>query len=181
MHITTRRVVSIVIFALTYGLIVGCVDEGSSSSILTTGVVSDRENSLDKPVDAQTINNSSKEIANLESWIGSFVFTEYAPPDQNMFYSLSISKEGTDYYATISIDGFQTLVRLRGKVVGDANWIQVRFDQYLPDNQFETYEIGDQLLRLDKKNAEIYTTWGKLQPMLEDNTKSDRVYFQMER
>ena len=79
----------------------------------------------------------------LESWIGDYTFSEFAPPNQNMFYRISIYKENGNYFAKITIDGFQTIERLQAKVSGDDNSIKIFFSKYLPNNRFESYVEGD--------------------------------------
>lgn len=115
----------------------------------------------------------------MESWIGNYTFSEYAPPDQNMFYEFSIYKENDNYYAKINIDGFQTIKRLQAKVSGDENSIKLLFYKYLPENQFERYVEGDILLSFEKRNSNLYTEWGKIQPILKSNKKSGEVYFKV--
>lgn len=116
----------------------------------------------------------------LESWVGNYLFSEYAPPNQNLFYEISIYKEEDDYFAKISIDGFQTMKRLKTKVSGDENTIKLLFDKYLPDNLWESYDEGDILLSFEKRNSKLYTFWGEIQPILESNAKSDKIYFEVE-
>lgn len=120
------------------------------------------------------INNPNK---NMDSWIGEYGFNEFAPPNQNMFYSISIDKNKNDYYADISIFGFQTNIRIQAKIVGDENFINLLFNKYLPDNVYEPYEKGDVLLSFKKSDEEIYTYWGEIRPMIKKNYKSGEIYF----
>ncbi|MFW6016143.1 MAG: DUF5991 domain-containing protein [bacterium] len=124
---------------------------------------------------------TDEETDALESWVGEYEFSEFAPPDQNKFYEISLYKENSNYYADISIDGFQTIIRLQTKVIGDENSINLVFEKYLPDNLFESYNKGDILLSFEKENSEIYTSWGEIKPMLESNEKSGQVYFEIEK
>jgi len=55
-----------------------------------------------------------------DSWIGSYTFYEYLPPNQNMEYSIHIY-EDEGLYAQIKIDGFHTLKRLKAKVWSNGN------------------------------------------------------------
>jgi hypothetical protein len=179
-----RLPINLVIFLLLCSMFVGCsktdniLNQSSSSkaysSVATTS----------SPANEKTLNNSegNKTITvspTLESWIGDYTFSEFAPPDQNMFYTISLYKENSDYYAKISIDGFQTIERLQAKVSGDENSIILLFYKYLPDNQFEPYTEGDTLLSFEKRNSDLYTSWGKIQPMLESNIKSGEEYFKV--
>lgn len=133
---------------------------------------------------SNTLNTeASKTIAaspTLESWIGDYTFSEFALPDQNMFYEISIYKDNDNYYAKISIDGFQTIQRLQARVSGDENSIKLLFYKYLPDNLWEPYQEGDILLSFEKRDSNLYTFWGKIQSILESNIKSGEVYFKVE-
>ncbi|KNY25863.1 DUF5991 domain-containing protein [Pseudobacteroides cellulosolvens] len=115
----------------------------------------------------------------LETWVGNYSFSEFVPPDQNMFYGISIYKEEGNYYADISIDGFQTIERLRAKVDGDKNSIKLRFDKYLPDNRFQPYEVGDILLSFEKSGSDLNTLWGKIEPIDKNDKKSGSPYFEL--
>ena len=106
-------------------------------------------------------------VANFDEWVGDYEFSEHCDPDQNLFYSISINKENGEYYAEFNIDGFQTLARLKAKVIGNENSIDFIFTSYLPENILEPYNEGDTLLSFEKKDGELYTTWGKIIPMAE--------------
>lgn len=152
-----KSVICTVNLILIFSLFVGC----SKDSI--------DENSTEK------YDNDDKNI--MDSWIGEYGFNEFAPPNQNMFYSISIDKNKNDYYADITIFGFQTNIRVRAKIVGDENFIKLLFNKYLPDNVYEPYEKGDVLLSFKKSNEEIYTYWGEIRPMITKNYKSGEIYF----
>lgn len=157
MYKSRRSIINLVILLFVFYLLIGCLIANANSNI---------------PVASKLTHSST-----LKSWVREYLFSEYAPPDENMFYGFSIYKKNNSYYADISIDGFQTMARLQAKVLGDKNSIKLLFDKYLPDNNFEPYKKGDVLLSLKKTNSKIYTYWGKIQPMLYSNMKSGKVYF----
>lgn len=136
-----------------------------------------------KPTAEATITTSDKKEVNnsfdLQSWIGDYSYSEYSPPDENMFYSISIYRENEDYYADITIDGFQTMNHLRTKVIGDEKYIDFVFDKYLPDNTFEPYSNGDVLLSFNKDKSELNTIWVKMQPMIL-NTPTESICFSIQ-
>lgn len=144
---------------------------------MSTGCSTTVVNSSNKPADILKGNKAKETSPSLETWVGDYTFSESAPPDQNMFYEISIYKENDNYYAKINIDGFQTTERLLAKVSGDENSIKLTFYKYLPDNLFEPYSEGETLLRFEKRNSQLYTYWNKIVPMLESNTKSGEIYF----
>lgn len=140
----------------------------------SSGVLNEKsENSLEKTL---PIASSSS----LESWVGGYTFSEFVPPDENKLYTVSIYKENGNYYANISIDGFQTIERLRAKVNGDANYINLVFDKYLPDNLFGSYNVGDGLVTFKKTNTDINTYWGKITPIDEINKERGICFSKIE-
>ena len=105
----------------------------------------------------------------LDSWVGTYTFSEFISPNINMAYNIDVFKEGNSYLANINIDGFQTLKRLKTKVTGNGNSIKFIFEKYMPENMYESYKKGDVLLSFQKKDSEIYTNWGEVNPMLPEN------------
>lgn len=129
----------------------------------------------DKLINSNNISDSDK----MDSWLGNYSFSENVPPDQNMFYGISIEKEADKYYAKLSIDGFQTMTRLKASISGNENAIEMVFESYLPDNVFEPYEKGDILLKLEEKDSKLYTIWGEITPIVESNLEPG-TYFTKE-
>lgn len=142
---------------------------------LATGDIYNENNEV-----INSLNDMLKSIAtsqSLDSWIGDYSFSEFVPPDQNMFYSISIFKENDRYFAEINIDGFQTMERLKAEVEGGENSVKFIFSEYLPDNMLEPYKVGDILLRFEREKLGINTFWGKISPIDEKNSQSGKVYF----
>mgnify|MGYP007126058720 CR=1 FL=1 len=120
----------------------------------------------------------AKDVPFLKTWLGEYSFSEYAPPNQNMFYLINIYFEDNNCFAEFSIDGFQRLERLSAKVSGDSNLIKFAFLTYLPDNMIELYKEGDILLSFKKTDSKLITYWEKLQPLLLENLEANE-YFQL--
>jgi hypothetical protein len=116
--------------------------------------------------------------AELQTWEGVLKYSEFASPDQNVIYTIEIHKENNEFYGDISIDGFQTKQRIRTKAVGDKTAIYLVFESYLPSNIQETYGEGDILLKLERKDSKVYTTWFILKPILLENKDNQGVYFE---
>lgn len=165
------RSIGSAILALVMASMIGC-GTSTPSSALNDNV--QHAPSGNKPEEVKTTIASSP----LESWVGEYEFSEYAPPDQNMFYRIKIYKEDISYYAIIDIDGFQTMERLQAHVEGDGKALKIIFDKYLPDNLGESYNPGDILLRLEKTDSALNTFWEKIQPMLKDQGESGDTYFE---
>jgi hypothetical protein len=201
MYNAKKSAVFLVMLALVCGMFLGCSKKYVSNTSTPTGSVSESLNTneqTEKQVGTsreETIRVESPKVeshnnleddtsktdsSDLDLWLGTYSFSEYVPEDQNMFYGISISKEGENYYSQISIDGFQTMKRLKAQVLGDENSVDLVFEEYLPDNVFEPYDKGDVLLSFKRENGEIHTYWGKIQPIVESNAESGRVYFTKE-
>ncbi len=95
-----------------------------------------------------------------------------------MEYNINVSKEDDEYYANINIDGFQTNKRIKAKVLSNQDGINLVFDTYLSDSTGEDLNKGDVLLDLYKVDSEIYTNWGKIEPILPEKQTPGKVYFE---
>ena len=176
MCISKRLIVFSVIIALLVVMFSGCAISDSvkiQPAITATKEVGTQENNKDSISDNsdEALSNSINTSASnkMDSWLGNYSFSEVVPPDQNMFYEISIGKEDNKYYAELSIDGFQTMQRLKANISGNENAIEMVFEKYLPGNVFEPYEDGEILLNFEKRDSKVYTTWGKVRPILECN------------
>ncbi len=175
MYTSKRLLILAVILSLMCSVFTGCSKENVVENQPTT-----TETQTTSTSDNTNVEDSGSETTidaeNLDSWIGNYSFSENVPPDQNIFYEISVVKENDKYKAKMSIDGFQTMIRLQADVSGDENSIKLIFDKYLPDNTFELYKKGDILLSFENKDSKVYTTWGEIQPIDDSNEKTG-VYF----
>ena len=117
----------------------------------------------------------------LRTWIGEYSFDEFIPPNINMVYNINIYEENNSYLANIDIDGFQTITRIKANVLGNQRSINIVFQEYLPDNRFESYSKGDVLLNFKKVNSKIYTDWGGIQPISPENQANNKIYFKLKK
>lgn len=112
-----------------------------------------------------------------ESWVGSYRYEEFAPPNIGMNYVISIYEDGSGLYAKIKIDGFQTLKRLKAKVWSHKDEILFEFIDHYTDEKGNTTEIGrykkgSVLLKIKKQNNILITEWGELTPILDINKEA---------
>ena len=112
-----------------------------------------------------------------ESWVGSYRYEEFAPPNIGMNYVISIYEDGSGLYAKIKIDGFQTLKRLKAKVWSHKDEILFEFIDHYTDEKGNTTEIGrckkgSVLLKIKKQNNILITEWGELTPILDVNKEA---------
>lgn len=113
----------------------------------------------------------------LNVWVGKYEFYEFAEPHYNMAYDMKIYKEKDAYYADINIDGVQTMKRIKAKVHGDQENIDVIFEIYLPDNWVESYAEDDILFSFKMENGDLNTYWDRIHPMAYANEESGKIYF----
>ena len=75
----------------------------------------------------------------LEQWVGTYTFEEFEAEDSGimLFYEVVIYQENNKYFADISVDGFQTMTRIKAAVTGKQKKINLHFKEYLPDNLYE--------------------------------------------
>lgn len=120
----------------------------------------------------------------MNEWVGEYTFNEYASPDQNMEYKISIKAHPVWSIPTVEleINGFQTEIKIAGWIFGNANYIEIVNSVYFtelmdspsPSPLFRDFQI---ILTLHRKGDEIITTWAKLQPLLKENT-APGIYFE---
>jgi hypothetical protein len=116
--------------------------------------------------------------ATLDLWQGQYCFDEFFPPHYGRICNLEIQNEKNGYFAIISMDGWQTLTRLKASVQGSQDRIDIIFQEYLPENLFEPYEEGDVLFSLYWDEGVLYTEWEEMQPIDSNNVGEHIVCFQ---
>lgn len=120
------------------------------------------------------------------SWLGKYEFYEDGGRNAGgtkifVTHELEIRQAENVLLATLRSNGYQTSKDLNcvAKAVGDR--LEIYFDSYGEDNLFESYEQGDLLLTLEKKQvrgkAETLTFWNKFQPIIPKNETPGKVYF----
>ena len=118
-----------------------------------------------------------------EEWMGEYTFSEAETSNQKTEYHISVYKNNDLLEAYMEIDGLEAMARKRVQVVGNTNYVELVFAEFVGDDSFPAslYRYGDVMLTLYKKNSELYTAWGKLQPMLIGNTAMENaapgIYF----
>ena len=116
-------------------------------------------------------------------WLGDYSFNEYAPHNQNMLYSISITKrpKWSVMTAQVEINGFQTETKCGAWVFGNANYLEIVYSSYLTEQMDASsphplVRNGQIMLAFSRKDDALVTTWGKLEPMLPEN-KVPGIYF----
>jgi len=115
----------------------------------------------------------------LSGWVGDYDYEELLgssedEPDQSSIdYHITIDDS---YVATISMNGFQTMANLLASVNGDANSITLVFTGYTGDNLWQPYAVGDELLTLTRQGDDLLTTWGVIQPQLDQDQEPGQYF-----
>jgi len=167
----------VLIIFLTIGVIFtsGCTKSTEIQN--NTNKSDDASNSKTSPHVNTISDQTDANNVNLNEWVGDYGFYEFCPPNINMMYGINIYKENGCYFAKINIDGFQTIKRIKAKVLGDQDVIHLDFETYLPDSMGDDLSKDDVLLSFKKVDSEIFTNWGKIEPILPENKGSGKVYF----
>lgn len=116
------------------------------------------------------------------SWLGSYQFEEFAPPNQGWMYALDIrdSNGAVKVYADLAIDGFQTLTRIHATTSGIKDYVSpmdIIFDSYNynkdevnPIVNHNYYKKGDILFTLTPAlDGKLTIQWKKMDPELKSN------------
>ena len=124
------------------------------------------------------INHQSK------SWIGSYSFEEFAPPNQFWYYSITIY-EDNGLYARIRLGGFQTLERIIAKVWTHNDEIWLTFYEYYVDEEGNTSvcgtrEEGSTLLTMRREGDILITTWYAIGAQLIKNQEPGQYFIKDE-
>lgn len=118
----------------------------------------------------------------MESWIGEYSFSEAFSEEGAaplvMQYNITIYKEGNQLYADVQMVGQTIMFCAKAEVVGNDKWVSLIFLDYLPENMLthESYK-NSVLISLKRNEGNIYTYWGKIQPMLYENMMSGEICF----
>ena len=115
-----------------------------------------------------------------EQWIGNYSFEEFAEPNQNRHYLITIY-EDNGLYAHIKIDGFSTLERLTAKVWTHDDEIRLTFYEYYVDEDgnssiLEKYEKGYTLLEMRMEDGVLITEWYLIGPLLIENQEPGQYF-----
>jgi len=122
-----------------------------------------------------------------KEWLGNYSFDEDGGKTAggtgiSVGHSIDVVESDDGLVATVQSNGYQTSRDLICKAKVEGAKLLIYFDSYGENNVFEPYEKGDLLLTLERKTVknktEILTFWGKFQPVVPQNEKTGKVYFQ---
>lgn len=116
--------------------------------------------------------------ASIKYWLGNWEFTECWQGVNKIehpciIYELHISQAGDQTIADLDLDGFQTMSRIRGAVERTTNGVRITFAGIREPGSFDnTYNAGDVLFELSRKNGRVLTTWKNMTPELDKNKRT---------
>lgn len=122
-------------------------------------------------------------VEGLDTWVGNYSYSEATDEELDessifMNYHITVYKEANEYWAVVEIFGQTTMESIKARVFGCEDWISLSFAEYTSDNITGLgYEANDVLISLKREDDEIYTFWGKIEPMLYLDTKSGEICF----
>lgn len=110
---------------------------------------------------------------------GSYRFEEVAESavgsNQAWIYDLQFSEE-SDGKIDLSIDGFQTMVRIHALGSQSQGSLDVVFESYAPGNMSTLFKKGDVLFTLMPTSEGLVIEWKTMRPMLEKNRAGSTFY-----
>ncbi len=172
-------IVEIGFLVAVVGGLVAEADEVSANMSRPQEIVTEAVPQIVSSTEAGTATGAPRS-AESGTWEGTYVYEEFAPPNQGWNYELIVSKKDKEYTAQLNIDGFQTMRRLVCDGVVDGSRLLLKFSSYGPDDSHysEDFTTGQLLVMLEKlPNTDLLTYWKELTPQLEMKQSSDNRYF----
>jgi hypothetical protein len=120
------------------------------------------------------------------AWLGVYEFNEDGGRNAGgtaifVTHRLEIMTSDNGLIATLESNGYQTSRDLLCKVRVKGEKAFVYFEGYGENNIFESYQKGQLMFTLEKRNegakATLLTHWGLFKPVVPKNEKSGKVYF----
>lgn len=128
-----------------------------------------------------------KEVDNdpeeLSRWLGEYTFSEISDNQELKFgrldYRIKIYQENNQFFAEVSINEEKIRIRVKAEVRGDGEKICLFLAETLPGNTCSSInKEGCILLKLRENGGKIYTDWGEIVPVLEENQEYGGKYFE---
>lgn len=104
----------------------------------------------------------------MDNWVGEYHYGETFPHiSGEMYYvidyTILIYEEENKYYAQITCDGWQTMIRVLAQVTGNQNKIDITYLHTLPDDivygRHERFDEGEVLWQFEREDGDINTVW----------------------
>lgn len=122
----------------------------------------------------------------LDSWVGKYEFGEFIDCGEDfspMFYAydIEIYKENDRYYADIEVNGHMVGINLRAKLYGNDEWVSLVIDEYYPEHIVGYSGMENSVfLSMERRGEDIYTYWGIMTPLIEDQHMTPGIYLEKE-
>ncbi len=102
------------------------------------------------------------------SWAGTYIYEEFAPPNQDYVFTLEIATGTAPYRGSLGVNGFQTLIEYYVTAIPRGNSLDIAFAGAAAGNatSFPELRPGDVLFTLAPANGRYEIAWGHLRPFL---------------
>lgn len=162
-------------------------DDEISEAVLSENGISENEILENEAITEPATEEEIIEIYSnddMEVWVGEYRFLEefYEEGYPNMFmdYHINIYEENDIYYADVVINGQMTGINAKARLYGNAEWASLVLVENYPENTIGlSDEYDNVILSLRRQDDEIYTYWGLMTPLLEnEHMMSGNVYLE---
>lgn len=142
-------------------MLISCTSFGSENE--TSSLTDNRDDiSISSPNEANLFLSEEappiSELSSLDAWIGDYAYSVVAPVNGHYTCEISIYYYDGECFADIIVDGHMLAFRVRGKVSGSKDSVQIVFEEYLGGFDLN-YEKEEHILTFIKNGQEIYTEW----------------------
>lgn len=125
------------------------------------------------------VDNNPEELS---TWLGEYTFSEVLDNSEAEFerrdYRIKIYEKSNCFFAEVWVDGKKARIRIKAEVRGDEKKICLFLAEILPGHTCSSInKEGSILLKLRERGGEIYTDWGEIVPILEENQEYEGEYF----
>lgn len=132
---------------------------------------------------AYFVKEADNDPEELSRWIGEYTFSEVLDNPESKFervdYSIKIYQENNGFFAEVRVDEEKTYIRVKAEVRGNGEKICLFLLETLPGHMSNSIDKeGSILLKFRENGGKIYTDWGEIVPMLEENQEYGKRYFE---
>lgn len=122
--------------------------------------------------------------AEAPEWAGNYSYTEDGGRNAGgaaiiVTHEISVTREGAQYTAEITANGYQTQVQIFALGAASGNKLQLRFERDGGEQMFKgRYKPGALLLELERSGGKrVLTHWGAYTPATRERFRNPGVYF----
>lgn len=119
----------------------------------------------------------------LSRWLGEYIFSEISDDQEfkvgRLDYRIKVYQENNHFFAEVLVNKEKTRIKVKAEVRGDGEKICLFLAETLPGHTCSSInKEGSILLKLRRNGGKIYTDWGEIVPVLEENQEYGKKYFE---